>query len=181
MSGPGPFYGIVEIKPQDFDDMAVTAIDLNAAAGATAKILTVTFPLAPFYFGYRPVTAFDYHTFTTQGVLALYRYPAGSAAAKVLLAEIDLADAAAIGELYAVKVSNKPTNTPDHGHASAPVANCSPKDKLAVWIKTQAVGDSYILGTFQPFLMCQYRGESFAGLSTWHDETPDVDEIAVAT
>ena len=179
MSGPGPFYGIFEVKPQDFDDMAVTAIDLDAAAGATAKILTITYPCAPLYFGYRPATDFDYHTFTTQGVLSLYKYPAGDASAKVLLGSIDLDDGAVTGEIYAVKIANTPTAGATAGHAKTPKADCGPKDKLAFWIGTQAVGDTYILGTFQPFLMCQYRGESFAEMSTWHDETPAGSGIVV--
>ena len=169
--------GLYEVRPQDYDDMSVTAIDLDAAVGAK-KTLTLNFPGAPLYFGFRPITDFDYHTFTTMGVLALYLYPAGVAADKVLLAEIDLEDAAEAGKQYMVKVANIPATGTTGGHAKAPVADCVPQDQLVAYIKTQAVGDSYILGTFQPVLIMQHRGESFANMPAWMNRTVASDGIS---
>lgn len=171
---------LYEVRPQDFDDMSVTPIDMDAAVGAK-KTLTLNFPAAPLYFGFRPIEAFDYHTFDTMGVLALYLYPAGVAADKVLLAEIDLEDAAEIGKRYMVKVANIPASGTYQGHAKAPVANCVPGDQLVAYIETQAVGDSYILGTFQPVLFMQYRGEGFVKQLAWIDRTPVSAGIASAT
>lgn len=68
---------LYEVKPQGFDDFAVTPVSMTAVKGVTAKVLTLNFPAAPLYFGYRPTTAFSYNTLTTQGVLGLYRYPHG--------------------------------------------------------------------------------------------------------
>jgi len=171
---------LYEVRPQDWDDMSVTPVDMDAAAGA-AKTLTLNFPAAPLYFGFRPVAAFDYRTLTTLGVLALYLYPAGNAANKVLLAEIDLEDAAEAGKQYMVKVANIPASGTSQGHAKAPVADCVPQDQLVAYIKTQAVGDSYLLGTFQPVLFMQYRAESPAGSPAWIDRTPASAGIASAT
>ena len=165
-------FSLYEVRPQGYDDFAVTPIDMTAAAAATAKILTLNFPAAPLYFGFRPTTAFDYDTQTVEGVLALYLYPGGDASKKVLLAEIPLEDDAALHEQYMVKVANIPSIGTDQGHAKAPVANCLPQDKLAVWIKTHATGGGYIAGAFQPVLFMQYRGVGFAAQPAWNDRTP---------
>jgi hypothetical protein len=151
--------------------MSVTPIEMEAAVGAK-KTLTLNFPAAPLYFGFRPTELFQYHTLTTLGVLALYLYPAGVASDKVLLAEVTLEDAAVVGNRYMVKVANIPATGTSQGHAKAPVANCVPGDQLVVYIKTQGVGDAYILGEFQPVLFMQYRGEGFVGQDAWIDRTP---------
>lgn len=164
-------YSLYEVRPQDWDDMSVTPIEMEAAVGAK-KTLTLTFPVAPLYFGFRPTELFQYHTLTTLGVLALYLYPAGVAANKVLLAEVTLEDAAVVGQQYMVKVANIPTIGTSQGHAKAPVANCVPGDQLVAYIKTQGVGDSYVLGEFLPVLFMQYRGEGFVDMPTWNDRTP---------
>ena len=174
-------FSLYEVLPQDYDDNGVTPIDMDAVAGATAKILTLNFPAAPLYCGFRPTTAFAYDTQTVEGVLALYRYPGGDASAKVLLAEIPLEDAAALHNQYMVKVVNKPPAGTDGGHAKEPVADCVPQDQLAWWIKTQATGGGYLAGAFQPVLFIQRRGESIAKQPAWHDRTPVSTGIASAT
>ena len=160
-----------EVRPQDWDDNTVTPIEMEASVGAK-KTLTLNFPAAPLYFGFRPTELFQYHTNTTEGVLALYLYPAGNAANKVLLAEIPLEDAAAVGQRYMVKVANIPASGTYQGHAKAPIANCVPGDQLVAYILTQGVGDSYILGEFQPVLFMQYRGEGFVNQPAWNVRTP---------
>lgn len=163
-------YSLRELRPQDWDDAGVTAIDMDAATGAK-KTLTINFPCAPMYFGFRPVIPFVYQTQTTEGVLALYLYPGGDAAKKVLLAEIPLEDKAAAHEQYMVKVPNFP-NSISQGHAGSPPANCVVQDQLVAYIKTQAVGSTYLAGTFQPILLIQMRGESYAQQAAWNDRTP---------
>ncbi len=64
------------IRSQNFDDGAVTAINLSAVASAV-KIATMQLPGAPLYFGFHPITSFIYGTVPTTGVLALYKYPQG--------------------------------------------------------------------------------------------------------
>lgn len=163
--------GLYVVRPQDYDDMSVTALELNASTGAL-KTLTLTFPCAPLYFGFQPIeTPFDYHTLTTTGVLGLYLYPGGDSSKEVLLASIDLEDAAALHKQYMVRVPNVPASGVSQGHAKEPVANCNPQDQLVVKIITQAVGDSYLDGDFQPVLIMQHRGESFAKMSAWKDRT----------
>lgn len=164
-------YSLYEVRPQDWDDMSVTPIEMEATVGAK-KTLTLNFPAAPLYFGFRPTELFQYHTKTTEGVLALYLYPQGVAANKVRLAEVTLEDAAVVNERYMVKVANIPATGTYQGHAKAPIANCVPGDQLVAYIETQGVGDSYILGEFQPVLFMQYRGEGFVKQAAWHDRTP---------
>lgn len=173
-------FSLYEVRPQDWDDMSVTPIEMEATVGAK-KTLSLNFPAAPLYFGFRPTELFQYHTKTTEGVLALYRYPAGVAADKVLLAEVTLEDAAVVNELYMVKVVNVPAAGTSQGHAMAPIADCVPGDQLVAYIKTQGVGDSYILGEFQPVLFVQYRGEGFVKQAAWHERTPVSTGIASAT
>ena len=64
------------IRAQDFDDGAVTAINLSAVASAV-KIATMQLPGAPMYFGFYPTTSFVYGSAPTTGVLSLYKYPQG--------------------------------------------------------------------------------------------------------
>ena len=68
---------LYEVRPQDFDDFSVTPVDMTHVQGATAKVLTLNFPAAPLYFGFRPTTAFSYNGLSDLGVLGLYRYPHG--------------------------------------------------------------------------------------------------------
>jgi hypothetical protein len=56
--------------------MVVTPLAMNHVAGVL-KTLTLDFPAAPLYAGYRPTTAFNYNTPTVLGVLSLYKYPIG--------------------------------------------------------------------------------------------------------
>jgi hypothetical protein len=64
------------IRSQNFDDGAVTPINVSAVASAV-KIATMQLPGAPLYFGFYPTTTFLYGTAPTTGVLALYKYPQG--------------------------------------------------------------------------------------------------------
>ena len=164
---------LYEVRPQDYDDMSVTALELNASVGAL-KTLTLTFPAAPLYFGFRPVeTSFEYDVPTVVGVLVLYKYPGGVAANKVLLASINLEDQAYTGKQFTVKVSQfPPTAVGVEGHALEPYANCDPQDQLVVYILTQATGGGYLEGDFQPVLIMQKRPFSYAGCPTWIDRTP---------
>lgn len=67
-----------EVRPQDYDDMSVTALNVFAGAGVL-KTLTLTFPAAPIYFGFRPVEEnIEYDVPTKVGVLSLYKYPVGN-------------------------------------------------------------------------------------------------------
>jgi len=162
-----------EVRPQDFDDMTVTPLALNASVGAL-KTLTLTFPSAPIYFGFRPVTrSFEYDVPTKVGVLSLYKYPGGIVANKVLLASINLEDQAFIGKQFTVKVSQFPAvGVGLEGHALPPAADCNPEDQLVFYIDTQATGGGYLIGDFQPVLYIQMRPDSYADCPSWQDRTP---------
>ncbi len=163
---------LYEVRPQDYDDMSVTALELNGTG--TAKTLTLTFPAAPLYFGFRPVeTSFEYDIATQVGVLSLYKYPGGIAAYKVLLASIKLEDQAYIGKMFTVKVSQfPPAAVGVEGHALAPYADCSVCDQLVIIFDTQATGGGYLEGDFQPVLIMQKRPFSYAADPNWNDRTP---------
>ena len=163
-------YGLYEVRPQDYDDMSVTALELNGTGAA--KTLTLTFPAAPLYFGFRPVeAAFEYDTATQVGVLGLYKYPGGDSSKAVLLASIDLEDQALRNAQYMVKVPVIPDTGTSQGHAKKPLANCIPEDQLVVKFITQATGGGYLEGDFQPVLIMQHRPESFAEMPSWNDRT----------
>jgi hypothetical protein len=149
------------IDSSNDDHGMATAIALEAAAGEIL-LKTIREPERVARFGFMPTVAFDYHTLTTKGVLTLYKYPGGVAGSKVALATINLEDGDVAGIQYVCDPDNQPVG------ATAPYAgldrrgkcDLDPGDQVAVWISTQAVGDTYILGDFQPFLYLFPRAES---------------------
>jgi hypothetical protein len=169
-----PLIGLYTVAPQMFDDAGTTALLLSASAGATAKILTLDFPCVPIYFGYRPTQILHYGGgIATQGVLGLYKYPAGVAANKILLAQVNLLDASAPGGQYMSRVPVTPPLAVSEGHAEEPAGNIYPGDVLAFWVVTGAAGSSYLSGLYQPVLVLQRRGASYADMAAcWFDQTP---------
>jgi hypothetical protein len=155
------------------DHGMATAIALEAAAGA---ILTKTFEL-PFTvtrFGYRVTVAFDYHTLTTTGVLTCYKYPAGNSANKVALGTIDLTDADAAYDIPFVDLDNKPVAavSPYTGVVGYGTCDLQGGDQVVIEITTQSVGDSYILGDFQPWFAGHPRAEEALNTPRLIDRTP---------
>lgn len=167
------------------DHGMATAIEMEAAAGA---ILTKTWeqPVTVTRFGYRVTELFQYHTKTTQGVLGIYKYPNGVAANKVLLGTITLLDGDAVGMAPYVDLDNQPVAAVAPYTGLAPYGTCDFQagDQTVIEVVTQGVGDTYILGEFQPFFCFHPRAEEALNDPRMVDRTPDktavTSNIAVA-
>jgi hypothetical protein len=155
------------------DHGMASAIELEAATGA---ILTKSFehPVTVTRFGYRVTELFQYHTLTTAGVLGIYKYPGGVSADKVLLGVITLLDGDAVGDCPFVDLDNQPVAavSPYTGLAPYGVCDCEAGDQVVIEVKTQGVGDSYILGEFQPFFCYHPRAEEAGNQPRMIDRTP---------
>lgn len=157
------------------DAMLGSAASMNAAVGSIASILfTADEPLTVDRFGYRPITAFNYNGLTAQGVLTLYKYPAGVAVNKVPLGTINLVDGALVFTDYVCDIDNQPVKAvaPYAGVADLGLADLNPGDQLAIWVTTQATGGTYIAGTFQPFYAVHTRAENEANMASLVNLTP---------
>jgi len=159
--------GIKEIDAAIGDASLATHIALEAAAG---EILAKTMNTPGFAraFGFRPTLAFNYDTMVTQGVLTLYKYPAGVANNKVALGIIALVQGDVAGKIYFTRVSNIPALTVP---PSQPPANYEAGDALAVWISTQGVGGTET-GEFQPIIWVSDRGENIPNQGQLVNRTP---------
>jgi hypothetical protein len=155
------------------DHGMAAAIELEAAAGA---ILTKSFeqPRLVTRFGYRVTELFQYHTKTTEGVLTIYKYPGGVSANKVALGTITLKDGDAVGDCPFVDLDNQPVAavSPYTGLAPYGVCDIEAGDQVVIEITTQGVGDSYILGEFQPFFCAPPRAEEAGNQPRMIDRTP---------
>lgn len=140
------------------DAQRATAIVLEASTGAILT-KTVLEPITVSRFGFVPTVAFDYDTLVTEGVLTLYRYPAGVSGSKVALATIALEDDAAVGDIYFVDVDNK-----------LGYADFNAGDQVVIEITTQAAGGTEV-GDFQPFFTFNPRAEVTANQAKMHNRT----------
>lgn len=140
------------------DSARNTANALEAATGAIRPLQTMLEPGSVLYFGYVPTVAFDYDTQTAEGVLTLYKYPAGVAGSKIALATIPLVDDAVASTVYQVLVNDVPPNVVPTVRA---YSDFEAGDTLAVWITTQAAGGGAIAGDFHAFIKIQRRGENY--------------------
>jgi hypothetical protein len=156
------------------DHGMATAIELEAATGA---ILTKSFeqPVTVTRFGYMVTELFQYHTKTTEGVLGIYKYPAGVSANKVLLGSITLKDGDAVADCPFVDLDNKPVAavSPYTGLVPYGICDLQGGDKVVIEITTQGVGDAYILGAFQPFFCFHPRAEEALNTPRMIDRTPE--------
>jgi len=148
--------GIREVDAAIGDASLATAIAFEAAAAA---ILTKTMntPGNVRAFGFRPTVTFNYDTMTAQGVLTLYKYPAGVSGNKVALGTLKLVNGYVAGKIYFISVSSAPADTspsPDNP------AKYNAGDQLVIEITTAATGDAGIAGDFQPLIWVHDRGEN---------------------
>jgi hypothetical protein len=160
------------------DDTAMaTAVALEATTGAKLT-KTMENPGVARAFGFRPTVAFDYDTQTTEGILTLYKYPAGDSASKVALGTIALEDAAEAKKYYFVNIPAQGRGpevvTGTRYPARDPIAYFEAGDQLVVEITTQAAGGGYIAGDFQPVVWYNNRGESVDEQAQLVDRTPAI-------
>lgn len=157
-----------------YDDHGMaSAIELEAATGA---ILTKTWeqPVTVTRFGYRVTELFQYHTKTTEGKLTIYKYPAGVAANKVALGTITLKDGDAVALVPFVDLDNQVVAAVSPYTGITPYGVCDHQagDQTVIEITTQGVGDTYILGEFQPFFCFHPRAEEHLNDPRMVDRTP---------
>jgi hypothetical protein len=165
------------LNPAIGDASLATAIALEAAAAAIFT-KTMEVPGVVRAFGFRPSVAFDYDTLTAEGVLTLYKYPAGVSGSKVALATIALEDAAEAGKFYFVNIQAQAVRpyveSGTRYPAADPSAYYNAGDQLVVEITTQAAGGGYIAGDFQPIVLYNNRGEAVGNQSMLVDRTPAI-------
>lgn len=152
-----------------------TGINMNAAAA------TVAFLSRPFYepacvtrFGYQVTTAFVYGTTPTEGVLTLYRYPAGNATPKVALATIPLQDALAANHVAYADVPN-PVVPATYVAGVLTVrarnkADLDAGDVVAIEVTTAANGGTET-GVYQPYICTHPRAEVEDNQALMHNLT----------
>ena len=152
-----------------------TAIQLEAAAGVILASRPLMEPISVSRFGYQATVAFDYDVLVTEGVLTLYRYPAGNANNKIALQTIRLVDATPIGSVCYADVPNPVVPaTFVNGVLTVRARNKADfevGDVVAIWISTQAVGGTE-LGDFQPYFTWHPRAEVEANQPLMVNLTP---------